>query len=131
MYALLYLISLLPWRVLYFISDGFYVLAYYIFGYRRKVVMSNLLIAFPLKTEAERTRIAKDFYHNFLDTFVEMVKFLSLSDENFSKRLTGNFDLLTQLYSTGQNVQLHSAHFFNIEYLNWGIPKYSPYPFLG
>ncbi len=93
--------------------------------------MANLLLAFPHKTEEQRKQIAKAFYHNFLDTFIETIKFLSLSDKQFSKRFSGNFDVLTNLYSTGQNVQLHSAHFFNWEYMNWGIPKNSPYPFIG
>ena len=53
-YGLLWLISLLPFRVLYFLSDALYGLIYYIIGYRRKVVMSNLQIAFPEKTEKER-----------------------------------------------------------------------------
>ncbi|MEJ7684696.1 MAG: hypothetical protein WKG06_43990 [Segetibacter sp.] len=83
--------SLLPWRILYLISDGTYVLLYYIIGYRRQVVMSNLLIAFPDKAQLQRVKIAKEFYHNFLDTFIETIKFLSLSDQEFSKRLTGNF----------------------------------------
>jgi KDO2-lipid IV(A) lauroyltransferase len=65
-YPLFYLLSLLPWRVLYFIADGLYVLVFYFFGYRKKVVLNNLLIAFPDKTEKERIRIAKDFYHNLL-----------------------------------------------------------------
>lgn len=93
--------------------------------------MSNLLLAFPEETEEQRKQIAKDFYHNFLDTFIETIKFLSTSDKQFSKRINGNFDTLTKLYSTGQNVQLHSAHFFNWEYMNWGIPRNTPYPFIG
>lgn len=129
--AFIYLISLLPWRVLYFISDCFYVVAYYIVGYRKKVVMKNLAIAFPQKSEKEHVKIAKEFYHNFLDSLFELIKFVSLSDKEFSKRISGNFEVLKELYPTGQNIQLHSGHFFNIEYLNWGIPKYSPYPFIG
>lgn len=131
LYPLLYLFSLLPWSVLYGLSDGLYVLVYYVFGYRKEVVMKNLLIAFPEKTEQERIRIAKNFYHIFLDTFFEIIKFISLSDKGFSERLSGNFHLLDSLYDTGQNVQMHSGHFFNIEYLNWGIPKQTRFPFLG
>jgi KDO2-lipid IV(A) lauroyltransferase len=130
-YGLLYTLSLLPWKILYFISDGVYVILYYIAGYRKKVVMSNLLIAFPGKTEAERERIAKDFYHSFLDTFIETLKFLSISEKEYNKRLTGNFDIFKDLYATGQSVQVHSGHFFNWEYMNWGIATRSPYPFLG
>ncbi len=130
-YGFLYLISLLSWGVLYFVSDCVYVLIYYVIKYRKQVVMSNLLIAFPEKTEKERTEIAKEFYHNFLDTFIETLKFLSLSDKAFSKRLTGNFELLSALYATGQNVQLLSGHFFNWEYMNWGLSRNSPYPLIG
>lgn len=93
--------------------------------------MNNLQVAFPEKTEEQRVKIAKEFYHNFLDTFIETIKFLSISDQEFSKRLTGNFELLTELYATGKNVHLHSGHFFNWEYMNWGLPKYAPYPFIG
>jgi len=93
--------------------------------------MSNLLTAFPEKTEEERIRIAKDFYHNFLDTFIETLKFLSISDKDFSKRISGNFEIFKDLYDSGQNVQIHSGHFFNWEYMNWAVPKYAPYPFIG
>jgi KDO2-lipid IV(A) lauroyltransferase len=46
-YSILYLLSLLPMGVLYFFSDGFYIIIYYLIRYRRDVVMSNLIIAFP------------------------------------------------------------------------------------
>lgn len=93
--------------------------------------MSNLLIAFPEKTQQERIKIAKAFYHNFLDTFIETLKFLSISDKEFSKRISGNFELFKDLYASGQNVQIHSGHFFNWEYMNWAVPKYAAYPFIG
>lgn len=93
--------------------------------------MGNLLIAFPEKTEEERIIIAKEFYHSFLDTFIETLKFLSLSDRGFSKRLTGNFELLAEVYATGKNIHLHSGHFFNWEYMNWGIARNNPYPLIG
>ena len=35
-------ISYLPFKVLYFLSDIFYYLLYYIFRYRRKIVRKNL-----------------------------------------------------------------------------------------
>lgn len=92
--------------------------------------MNNLKIAFPEKNEHERVQIAKEFYHNFLDTFIETLKFLSLSDKGFSKRISGNFELLAELYATGQNIQLQSGHFFNWEYMNWGLSRNSPYPLI-
>ncbi|HET7899150.1 MAG TPA: lipid A biosynthesis acyltransferase, partial [Flavisolibacter sp.] len=64
-YGLLYLLSLLPLRVLFLFSDLAYVVLYYFIGYRKKVVLSNLAIAFPEKTEEVRKQIAKRFYRNF------------------------------------------------------------------
>ena len=63
----------------------FFVLAYYLMGYRKKVVLNNLLIAFPEKTEQERIKIAKQFYKNLIDTFIETIKLLSISDKAFAK----------------------------------------------
>lgn len=129
-YPLLYLLSLLPWFVLYLLSDGIYVLIYYVFGYRKEVVMKNLLIAFPEKTEGERIRIAKEFYHNFTDTFIETIKLLSVSDKEFNKRYTSNIEIVNALYDTGINVQLQAGHFFNWEYINLGVARDSRIPFV-
>lgn len=131
-YSLFYLLSLLPWKVLYFIGDGIYAFVYYVFGYRKQVVMKNLLIAFPEKTEKERTRIAKDFYHNFIDTFMETIKLISISPKNFDKhcKVLG-VEEVNKLQATGQNVQLHTGHFFNWEFVNLGLSKHLSYPFIG
>ena len=74
LYAFLYLLSLLPMWLLYVLADGLYLLIYRVFCYRRRVVLQNLAIAFPEKTETERKSIAKKFYHSLIDTFIETVK---------------------------------------------------------
>ncbi|MFX6911431.1 hypothetical protein ABTH68_19390, partial [Acinetobacter baumannii] len=70
-YPLFYLLSLLPWRVMYIIADGIYGLVYYVFGYRKKIVRANIALAFPEKSVSERTKIEKRFYHQLIDTFIE------------------------------------------------------------
>ena len=75
-YGVLYLISLLPLFILYLISDFIYFILYYIIGYRKKIVMCNLVQAFPNKTEKEKKIIAKKFYHNFTDNFIEVIKLI-------------------------------------------------------
>ena len=84
LYGLLYLISLLPMRLLYFLSDGLYVLVYYVLGYRKKVVLNNLALAFPEKTEEERIRIAKKFYRNLLDTFMEIIRLIRADNQDMA-----------------------------------------------
>ncbi|HUC81837.1 MAG TPA: hypothetical protein VMR70_13030, partial [Flavisolibacter sp.] len=120
-YGPLYLLSLLPLRVLYLFADVAYFLIYYVIGYRRKVVQQNLAFAFPAKTEAERKQIAKRFYRNFADSFIETIKGFSASSEFIRRHFNGDFSVLNNLYKQGvQKVQLHSGHNFNWEYANLG-----------
>lgn len=119
LYGFLYLVSLLPFTILYVISDVIYVVLYHLTGYRKETVMNNLLIAFPEKSLEERKLIAKRFYKNLADTFVETVKMCSMSKKTFLKRCKGNFEVVHELISKGKNIQLHASHQFNWEYANW------------
>ncbi len=129
-YGLLYLISLLPMRVLYLLSDGLYALLYYVIGYRKKVVMDNLQIAFPEKTEQERKRIAKKFYRNFVDNFIETIKILSAGRSFLMKRFQLDSDPFITVYNTGRKCQLHLGHNFNWEIANVAMPYYTDFDFL-
>ena len=122
-YGFLYLVSLLPFSVLYFLSDCIYGLVYYVFGYRKEVVMSNLLLAFPNKTLDERTKIAKQFYKNFIDSFIETIKMFSLSEAQFQKRGIGNFEVINDLLAQGKSINIIGGHLFNWEYSNLLISK--------
>lgn len=129
-FGIFYLLSLLPLPVLYIISDGLYALIYYVIGYRKKVVMDNLEIAFPEKTEQEREVIAKKFYHNFVDTFIETIKLISAGKKFIVKRLVLDSDPFTPLYKQGKRCQLHLGHNFNWELANVAMPYNTEYPFL-
>lgn len=130
-YGILYIFSLLPLRVLYLIADFFYVLVFYILGYRKKVVLHNLEIAFPEKTEKERLRIAKNFYHKFVDSMIETIKLFSASKSFFEKHFTGNWEVINQYYESGRSVQLHLGHNFNWEWGNVTIVTNLKFKFLG
>lgn len=129
-YGFLWLISLLPLRVLYFLSDGIYGLVFYVFRYRKEVVMNNLLVAFPDKTEKERLRIAKKFYHNLLDTFIETIKMITASEKMLDKRVTSNWEAFNRFYESGASVQVHLGHNFNWEWGNDVIARHTPYKVL-
>lgn len=77
----LYLVSVLPFRVLYLISDGIYGLLYHVVGYRRKVVLENMRRSFPEKSEAELERLCRQFYRYFCDLVLESFKTLTISRE--------------------------------------------------
>jgi KDO2-lipid IV(A) lauroyltransferase len=116
-YTLFYLFSLLPMRVLYVLSDVIYVLIYYVLAYRKKVVYENLQNAFPEKTDQERKLIAKQFFHNLLDSLVETIKLISATPSFLQKRVTANWEVLEPLFTSGRSCQLHLGHTFNWE---WG-----------
>ncbi|RAV30298.1 lysophospholipid acyltransferase family protein [Sinomicrobium soli] len=85
-YPLLWCISLLPFRLLYLLSDLLYFVVYRVVGYRRKTVRSNIELALPELSPAERLAIEKKFYHHLTDLFLEMIKTLSVSVETIEKR---------------------------------------------
>jgi Kdo2-lipid IVA lauroyltransferase/acyltransferase len=130
-FPLLYLLSLLPFFVLYGISDGVAFLLHRVFKYRRKVVLHNLSIAFPEKTQAEREVIAKKFYYYFTDTFIETLKFISISKKQLLKRSTGTFEILNQLIDEGKNIHIMAGHQFNWEYANLLYAINLKIPFVG
>ncbi len=92
--------------------------------------MSNLDIAFPEKTLAEKKIIAKQFYKNMVDSFIETVKLLSITKQQLLRRFVWNEEIINAYYNSGRNVQLHLGHFFNWEYANHVLSLKSAYPAL-
>lgn len=130
LFGLLYVFSLLPMRILYVLSDVTALILYSVFGYRKEVVMTNLLHAFPEKTQEERNEIAKNFYRNFVDHWAETLKLLSASKKTMSRMASGNFEVFHQLYATGRSVQVNLGHFFNWELMTVHTGINQPYTFL-
>jgi KDO2-lipid IV(A) lauroyltransferase len=129
-YGLLYLVSLLPLRVLYLVSDFAYFIIYYVAGYRKKVVLDNLSIAFPEKTESEKKHIAKKFYRNFTDNFIETIKLISAGKSFLRKHFICDTQLFEELYRRGKKCQVHLGHNFNWEFANQAMAFYTPYTLL-
>jgi KDO2-lipid IV(A) lauroyltransferase len=116
---------------LYLLSDGIHFLIYRVFGYRMDVVMQNLQSAFPEKSVIERKKIARKFYRNLIDTFVEMIKMLSASDAFLQKRFSGNWELLNDMHRSGRAAHVHMGHTFNWEWGNYIAGTKLLYKFIG
>ncbi len=55
-YPFIWVISILPFRVFYLLSDVLYLLTYYVIGYRKKTVRTNIALALPhLSAEPDTT----------------------------------------------------------------------------
>ena len=123
-----YMLSLLPLRVLYLLSDLIYYLLYYVIRYRRKVVRQNLLGSFPEKSEAEIIRIEKKFYAWFCDYVVETIKELSMSKEQMLRRMTfgGVDDIAATMEKEGKNFCfVYLGHYGNWEWIA-SLPYWCP-----
>jgi len=129
-YGLLYVLSLLPLRVLYLISDFAYFIIYHVAGYRKKVVFYNLSIAFPGKSEREKKQVAKKFYRNFTDNFIETIKLISAGKKFIRNHYKVDEQVFVQLFEQGKKCQIHLGHNFNWEIANLGMAFLTPYKFL-
>ncbi|GAB1858524.1 lipid A biosynthesis protein [Flavobacteriaceae bacterium MHTCC 0001] len=118
-YPLIWLISILPFRLLYLISDGLYVVLYHIVGYRKKVVYHNLRLVFPEKPKIEIITIQKKFYRHLCDMFLEMAKTMSISKAELSKRFKiKNPEEFKRLEALDKSIILIFAHYASWE---WAI----------
>ena len=118
LYGLVWLLSLLPLGILYWLSDVLYVLLYYVAGYRRKVVRSNLEHAFPEKSPQEILRIEKRFYRHLCDIFVEMYRMWHMSAKEIRKRCVFlNNEVLRRYFDEGKSVIVVLGHYGNWEWM--------------
>jgi Kdo2-lipid IVA lauroyltransferase/acyltransferase len=115
----IYLLSLLPFPILYLVSDGLYVILYYVIGYRKEVVLQNLRNSFPNKSEAEIKKIRKDFYHYLCDLTLETFKTLTISKTTMLKHCSINpetLKLFTKLAEENKSFILVMGHWGNWEW---------------
>jgi KDO2-lipid IV(A) lauroyltransferase len=129
-YGIAYGISLIPFWILYGIADILFVLTYYVFGYRKKVVMDNLRASFPEKHDKDLRSIARKFYRNFIDNWLEAIKLLSVSHKELDKRFRCDYSLTDRLAAEGRSCTLLLGHVFNWEYANAHFSGHSHAKFL-
>ena len=115
-YGILIPFSWLPYRILYFISDGLYVLLYRLFSYRKTVVLQNIANSFPEKSHLEHLEITDRFYRHLCDLIVESIKVFSISDEEVQRRMQViNPEFINRFYQEGRSVILAGGHYNNWE----------------
>lgn len=115
-YGVIIPVSYLPYRVLYVIADGLYILMYNLIGYRKKVVQQNIARSFPDKTTTEHIQITKGFYRHFCDLVMESLKVFTISQAEVNQRMKViNPDFLDRFYQEGKNVIVAGGHYNNWE----------------
>ena len=115
---LLNFLSKLPLGLLYSLSRPLYFVAYYVIGFRKGIVYSNIRNSFPDKSPTEITRIAKQSYKNFVIVFFEMLKANTISKEEIARRVRiANPELIRQYIQNNQSIILLAAHQCNWEWM--------------
>lgn len=127
LFFLLYLLSLLPMRLLYLLSDCLFFPLFHIVKYRRKVVEKQLDECFPEKSMQERRAIERQFYHFFCDYLVEVIKLFSISKKEMMSRM--KFVGIEQVREELKDKKfcfLYLGHYCNWEYiasLSYWLPE--------
>lgn len=122
-YPHLWVVSKLPRPLFYLLSDIFFVILFYFFGYRKKVVLENLVLCFPNKELKELHLIRRQFYRHLCDLFMEMVKTMNLSKGGVKERYqVQNIHVLNEILKT-KSVLLVCSHYANWEW-NVSINNY-------
>jgi Kdo2-lipid IVA lauroyltransferase/acyltransferase len=117
-YPFLWIISILPFRILYALSDGVFILVYHVFGYRRSVVKENLNLVFPDKSDQEIKKITKAFYHHLCDMIVESIKSMTISEGEMKKRMTfSNVELIKKFEKENKSIVLMCSHYGSWEWI--------------
>ena len=131
-YLVIIPLSLLPFPVLYAISDFLFVIFYYVSGYRKKVVLQNIRNSFPEKSGKEHYAICKKFYMHFSDLVVESIKTFTISEKQVLKRFfVLNPEIIDKYFEQKRSVFIAGGHFNNWELLAVGIDKWVKHKTVG
>lgn len=121
----LQLFRIIPFPVLYLLSDAMAFLLYHLVGYRRKVVFENLRRAFPEKNERQIKKIARAAYRNLTDVTLETLKSFTAPIPEIERRCPCvNPEILNQYLDRGQSVILSGSHLGNWEYSGLTLPLF-------
>ena len=118
LYPILWIVSHLPFKLIYFISDTLYVFLFYIFKYRKSTVEMNLKLVFPKKTNNERDKIIKAFYHHLCDMILEAIKSMNININDMKSRFKfTNIDLINNYEKQNKSISLVCAHYGSWEWI--------------
>ncbi|HNW96894.1 MAG TPA: lysophospholipid acyltransferase family protein [Bacteroidales bacterium] len=130
LFGLLLLFSLLPFWLLYILSDALAFILYGVLKYRKKVVYKNL--AGSLNPDIDINKTAKKFYRFLADVFLESIKCFTIRKKNLLKRITcDNPEIMEQYAKENRSVIFMSAHYGNWEYLIYAMNIFFPHLAIG
>jgi KDO2-lipid IV(A) lauroyltransferase len=108
---------MLPFSLLYLLSDFVFIIVYRIIGYRKKTVRENMAMTLTHLSEKERLIIEKKFYHHMCDLFLEMIKTMTISKEEICKRYAfKNIEVYKEIEKKEKSIAIMCAHYASYEW---------------
>ena len=131
-YILILPLSLLPYPLLYLLSDIIFLIMYRVIGYRKEVVFTNLKNSFPNKSKQELKKIMSDFYRHLCDIIMESVKGFTISEKQLRKRLIiKNPEFSNYFADKRQSIIFVGGHYNNWEICAQAFAMYSNHKCIG
>ena len=131
-YILILPLSLLPYPLLYLLSDIIFLIMYRVIGYRKEVVFTNLKNSFTNKSKQELKKIMSDFYRHLCDIIMESVKGFTISEKQLRKRLIiKNPEFSNYFADRGQSIIFVGGHYNNWEICAQAFAMYSNHKCIG
>jgi len=113
------MMSVVPFFVIYVLSDIVAFLLCHVVRYRRKVLYDNLSRSFPEMDQRTLRKVARRAYVNVSDLLLEGLKGLSMSRRSLHERYKVlNNEVVNNLIAEGKSVILAGSHYNNWE---WGV----------
>lgn len=114
----IFLIGILPFRVLYVFSDIVRFFLQHVFRYRKAVVISNLNRCFPEKSKQEIDQLVSKSYKNLTDIMVEGFKAFTMTNKQLvARHKVINIEILDPYKASGKSFIGTPCHYGNWE---WG-----------
>jgi Kdo2-lipid IVA lauroyltransferase/acyltransferase len=116
------LLAGLPWWVMNPLADVLAWLAWRVVRVEQRALRANLTASFPTLTEPQLQHLMRDYYRNFSQVLVEVVRSVSLSPEELRRRvILEGFEPVRAALASGTPVLLVAAHQCNWEWMLLGL----------
>lgn len=117
-YAGMWLLALLPLKILYILSDVLCFLLYRVAHYRLRTVRTNLKNSFPEKDKTELREIERKFYQYLCDYMLEEIKLMGISFEELCRRMEyENKEIFLDMIEKYGGIILLIPHYANFEWI--------------
>lgn len=116
--AFVFLIGIIPFSIIYVVSDLIRFFLFRVFKYRRIVVEKNLRESFPDRSEKEIQELVSKFYTNLSDVLIEGIKAFTMTRKQIIERhYVVNPEIVDQFNKEGRSIIAVPCHYGNWE---WG-----------